>query len=744
MSDCSGLMLQPQIVSQSITTAQPVTIANLLIVADSSDDITLIVKTLEAAKIAFTYEIATAEAAYRSLLPENLYNGILFNYPLNQDSDHKEALLKIVQCLEQSEQDIPLIAIAEVWEDEKAVEYMRLGITDYLVKDRLFLLPEILRRSLLSFARRRQQAIINRITQAMGETLVVDDILQTAVDLIEETFGVTHCLILRPDSENTMRVPYFSKATVKRKRKSLLDLCCQVFNDYHSLLVQDRPLAICTIDEFQPLIIRKAADKIQLRSLLIVPLFYQHSYLGGICLHHCQWEHQWSEDELKIVRNIASQCAIAIHQAQLLEEVQRQRQREQLLNQITQKLNSSLEPEKILQEIIRIIGESFEVDQVVLFHLDKDRIRFCKQWRVNDQIPSLLNIKTQSWKWLELVKFNCKAQKGQIFNHQSWGEWTETEKKRTSEEIEDFQPYSVLSMPIFIREQFFGSLTLQTALPSRAFTPGEIETIKLIVQLTAIALDNFQRDKNLEQLVKGSIQKLEEEKQNAEAASRSKSEFLSHMTHELRTPLTAILGFSRMLLDEIYGPLNQKQMRYVNGIADSGKHLLELVNDFLDISKIEADREELFLEKVPVEDVCLASASIVEERARQEGLELKLEIGPQVDFCRADQRRLKQILVNLLSNAIKFTETGSVTLKVEKNRKTIEFSVIDTGIGICEADQKKLFQPFEQINNCLSRKYKGTGLGLALSRKLARLHGGDLTLTSEESKGSCFTLHLPI
>ncbi|MGK7878051.1 MAG: GAF domain-containing sensor histidine kinase [Xenococcaceae cyanobacterium] len=444
-----------------------------------------------------------------------------------------------------------------------------------------------------------------------------------------------------------------------------------------------------------------------------------------------------------MVRNIATQCAIAIDQTQLFEQLQQQRQREQLLNQIAQTLNSRLNPEQILQDILKRVGESFNVDQVILFRLDEEKLQIPNEWRVNDQIPSLLDIKTPLREWREIINSNCKYQKCQCFQTLNSAEYTEIVKKQISQEIEDFQPRSVLSMPIFIHEQFFGSLTLQTTTKTRTFTPEEVHTIECIAEQTAIALHNVQIYENIEELVKARTQELEEEKQRYEAAHRAKSEFLSHMSHELRTPLTGILGFSRMLRDEIFGSLNQKQMQYVSAIADSGEYLLQLINDLLDISKIQADREELFLEKVPVQDLCLASMSIVQEWARQEGLELILDIEPSIDFCLADQQRLKQILVNLLSNAVKFTEAGSVTLKVEPKEKKLEFSVIDTGIGIKEADQKKLFKPFCQIHTHLSRKYKGTGLGLALSRKLARLHGGDLTLTSEECKGSCFTLHLP-
>lgn len=221
-------------------------------------------------------------------------------------------------------------------------------------------------------------------------------------------------------------------------------------------------------------------------------------------------------------------------------------------------------------------------------------------------------------------------------------------------------------------------------------------------------------------------------------------EHLSNLSHEIRTPITAIIGFSKMLQEELYGDLNPKQMQYVTAINESGNYLLNLINDFLDISKIEAQKQELFKEKIPVQEVCQSSISLVKEKAKQQGLIIKLIIENNVDFCFADPIRLKQILINLLSNAIKFTEIGSVTLKVEKTVDHLIFSIIDTGIGIKKSDQEKLFKPFSQIRNNLHQNYKGTGLGLALSLKLAKLHGGEIRVFSEEGKGSNFTLYLPL
>ncbi len=236
---------------------------------------------------------------------------------------------------------------------------------------------------------------------------------------------------------------------------------------------------------------------------------------------------------------------------------------------------------------------------------------------------------------------------------------------------------------------------------------------------------------------------LKAEKEQLQAAAEHKEEYFSHLNHELRSPIAAILGFARMLKDEIYGSLNAKQMQYVSAALTTAEHLLDLVNDYLDIAKINANREELYCENLPVEDICQAALAIVEEKARIKGLDLILNLGESIDFCFADKLRLKQILVNLLTNAVKFTDSGSVTLEVTLDQNMLYFAVMDTGIGISEEDCQKLFQPFQQLNNSSNRRNKGTGLGLALSKKLAQLHGGDIVLTSKVGEGSCFCVSIP-
>ncbi|MBH8572521.1 PAS domain S-box protein [Nostocaceae cyanobacterium CENA369] len=229
----------------------------------------------------------------------------------------------------------------------------------------------------------------------------------------------------------------------------------------------------------------------------------------------------------------------------------------------------------------------------------------------------------------------------------------------------------------------------------------------------------------------------------AEAGSRAKSEFLATMSHELRTPLNAIMGLSQLLQQEIVGSLNEKQKEYISCIYGSGEHLLAVINDILDLSKVEAGKEELSFIPLSVPELCGYVLSTVRDRAVEKGLLLDSKIDPKAEICMADARRIKQMLVNLLSNAVKFTPSGRVSLEVKKVPEGINFIVSDTGIGIDSNQFQFLFEPFKQLDSRLNRQYEGTGLGLALTRKLARLHGGDVTFVSTLGEGSEFTLFLP-
>jgi len=553
---------------------------HLLLVEDEEADVELIAMTLETAGVDFTYDAVDRMDSCQQLLETRHYDAVLSDYRLPCCNGRQ-----VLQLLLESSQDIPFILVTGNLGEEAAVELMKAGMTDYVLKDRLFRLPSVLARSLEEFQLRRQK-----------------------------------------------------------------------------------------------------------------------------------------------------QAALA--------QIQQQAQWERSLNQIARVLNSSLDPNYILQEIVRLTGEAFGVERVIIVAVQSERCRVLNEWRATEEIVSVqgYGAAIEGSDWLQLVDPNALHSLHHALHAPNYAEVPQDPCKLMAVHQAGIQ--SLLRLPIFIWGKLFGALSLQTITHRRSFQADEIEFLKRIADQAALALANARSYERLEQLVRERTRELEEAKLMAEAANRAKSEFLANVSHELRTPLSGILSLSQVLSQQFLGPLNDKQQQYVTTIASSGQHLLALINDLLDLAKIEAGREELAPGCLVIEKVCQSCLSLIRERANAQGLQLRLELDPKVSTWTADERRLKQILFNLLSNAVKFTEAGSVTLKVTQGAATLQFSVIDTGIGISPTDQAMIFEPFQQLKRHRSSE-EGTGLGLALVRHLAHLHGGEITVTSELGKGSCFTLSLP-
>jgi len=217
------------------------------------------------------------------------------------------------------------------------------------------------------------------------------------------------------------------------------------------------------------------------------------------------------------------------------------------------------------------------------------------------------------------------------------------------------------------------------------------------------------------------------------------------MSHELRTPLNAIIGFSEVLSERMFGELNEKQADYLKDIHESGKHLLSLINDILDLSKIEAGRMDLEISTFDLPSALSNAMVLVRERAQRHGIDLTLEVDKDLGAFRADERKFKQIVLNLLSNAVKFTpDGGHVSVAAKKDTTRVEIAVKDTGIGIAPEDHAAVFEEFKQVGRDYTKKAEGTGLGLALTKRFVELHGGDIRLESALGTGSTFTISLPL
>jgi signal transduction histidine kinase len=347
-------------------------------------------------------------------------------------------------------------------------------------------------------------------------------------------------------------------------------------------------------------------------------------------------------------------------------------------------------------------------------------------------------------------------------------------------------------IPLFAKDQMLGVLTLGAKNSGEPYTPGNIDLLEALAGHVAVAIEHSTLYEKMEEKVRERTRELEEAKGTAVAANAAKSEFLSNISHELRTPLNSIIGFSGVMKDGAAGPLSPEQQAYVKDIWESGKHLLRIINNILDLSKIEAGMMELEFDDFCLKELLEGSLSLFREKAQRHRITLSADVSEDVDMITADKTKIKQVALNLLANAVKFTpDGGSVRITARRVQSTkpalecldrgfkvqssespdhelrtmntllscealetagagseldgdfIEISVTDTGIGMSSEDCERLFQPFLQLDNTPTRKYEGTGLGLYLCRKIVELHGGRIRAEGEPGKGARFSFTIP-
>jgi signal transduction histidine kinase len=287
-------------------------------------------------------------------------------------------------------------------------------------------------------------------------------------------------------------------------------------------------------------------------------------------------------------------------------------------------------------------------------------------------------------------------------------------------------------VPLLSEDEVIGVLTVTRKAPGE-FPPETVRLLQTFATQSALAIQNARL-----------FLEIEDKSRQLEAASQHKSEFLANMSHELRTPMNAILGFSEVLAEGMFGEINDKQAEYLRDILESGRHLLSLINDILDLSKIEAGRMELELTNFDLPGAIETALILVRERASRRGIALGKTMDERLGTVRGDERKVKQVLLNLLSNALKFTpEGGRIDVRASLNGGLAEVSVADTGVGIAPEDQGAIFEEFRQVGTA-DKKVEGTGLGLALSRKFIELHGGRIWVKSQVGQGSTFTFTLPV
>ena len=472
------------------------------------------------------------------------------------------------------------------------------------------------------------------------------------------------------------------------------------------------------------------------RSALSIPMLRDGSPIGAISVTGAE-PAMFSERQIAMLQTFADQAVIAIENKRLFTELQAKTQEltqsvEQLrsLAEVSRAVNSTLDLNEVLNTIAQRAVQLSSADGGALYEFNEVTGELLARATVGYELEIVDMLAAKPLLLGESVVGRAAAVGAPVQITDIAQDAQYTGRARDALERAGFR--AVLAVPLLWEGHLVGGLAIGRK-TAQSFAPELIGVLETFAAHSTLAIQNARL-----------FHELEQKSRELEAASRHKSEFLANMSHELRTPLNAIIGFSEILQEQMFGELNAKQADYMRDIYSSGLHLLSLINDILDLSKIEAGRMELSLGEFDIPAAVDNAITLVRERAVRRGVKLKVEVDDSLGGLCGDERKFRQILLNLLSNAVKFTpEGGRVSLLAEPINGGVQVSVTDTGIGISAEDQKLIFEEFRQVGTKDQNKLEGTGLGLTLAKKFVELHGGRIWVHSEVGRGSTFTFTLP-
>jgi two-component system, NtrC family, sensor kinase len=469
---------------------------------------------------------------------------------------------------------------------------------------------------------------------------------------------------------------------------------------------------------------------------LAIPLLREGKAIGAIVIRRTEIR-PFSDQHVELLKIFADQAVIAIENVRLFTELQTRTQEltrsvGQLtaLGEVGRAVSSTLDLETVLTTIVSRAVQLSGLDGGVVFEYDEAVEEFVQR------------VATETGGALAEVRRTTRFRKGegvlgrtaitlepvQVPDITVPGAY----ESRLRENLIESGIRAILAVPMVREERLIGCLAVTRNHPGE-FPSETIELLRTFATQSALAIQNARL-----------FREIENKSRQLEVASQHKSEFLANMSHELRTPLNAIIGFSEVLTDRMFGDLNEKQDEYLKDIYASGTHLLCLINDILDLSKIEAGRMELELSDFHLPTALDNALMLVRERAGRRNILLHMSVDERLGEVRADERKIRQVVLNLLSNAIKFTpEGGRIEVAAVPKDGRVEVSVSDTGVGIAPEDQEAVFEEFRQVGTA-EKKAEGTGLGLTLCRKFIELHGGKIWVKSQVGVGSTFTFTIPV
>ena len=477
-----------------------------------------------------------------------------------------------------------------------------------------------------------------------------------------------------------------------------------------------------------------AKDVEAIRTILGVPILKGDDLLGVIMIFRLEVR-PFTDKQITLVETFADQAAIAIENVRLLdalrlrtEDLGRSVGELRALGEVSQAVNSTLDLETVLATIVTKAAQLSGTEAGAIYVFD-DKQRDFHLRATFGMEQELIDAITQQHIDMSDPNVAAVMTEGQPIQVADLRDEVTTELN----EITLRAGYRArLVAPLIRGEDFVGMLVVRRKSPG-AFAQNIVDLMKTFAAQSALAIQNARL-----------FHDIEDKGRQLEVASQHKSQFLANMSHELRTPLNAILGYTELISDGAYGEPSDKMLEALKRLEVNGRHLLGLINDVLDLSKIEAGQLQLELSDYSVCDIAQTVHSTLQPLAADKKLSFKVEVPDRLPAGHGDARRLTQVLINLVGNAIKFTDAGEVAIKAEANNGAFYVSVHDTGPGISVADQGKLFREFQQADNAITKKKGGTGLGLAISKRIIELHGGRIWVESEPGRGSTFAFTLPV
>jgi GAF domain-containing protein/anti-sigma regulatory factor (Ser/Thr protein kinase) len=494
-------------------------------------------------------------------------------------------------------------------------------------------------------------------------------------------------------------------------------------------------LAAESVDEFPVGV--ALAQRFGYRTVLVTPLMQEKVAIGAIIIRRPEVR-PFTDKQIALLKTFADQAVIAIENVRLFKELEtrthdlaRSVGELRALGEVGQAVSSTLDLETVLTRIASHAVQLSGADGGAIYEYEESVQEFHLRGshQIEKELVEALHsnpIQLGSGAVGQAATTRAPVEVSDILDERQYA------STRFRPLLRQLGYRSLLAVPLLREGHIMGGLSIYRR-NAGSFSPEVINLLQTFATQSVLAIQNARL-----------FREIGDKSRQIEAANRHKSEFLANMSHELRTPLNAIIGFSEVLGERLFGELNEKQAEYTEDILSSGRHLLSLINEILDLSKVEAGRMELEMAAFDLPLAIDNARTFVRERATKHGITLDVDVDEQLGEFIGDERKIKQILLNLLSNAVKFTpEGGRIGINARQTNGAVKISVSDTGIGIAPEDQPKIFEEFRQVGTDYAHKVEGTGLGLTLAKKFVELHGGKIWVESEVGKGSTFTFTLP-